>query len=78
MAGRGVHHKKVPSSPHRHAWVSPPYDAGNWWKRLAVTCTHHQFHHMRNVITALTASARRSPQTGFGKSGAPVPLCGCA
>ena len=28
-------------------------------------------HHMRNVITALTASARRSPQTGFGKSGAP-------
>ena len=26
---------------------------------------------MRNVITALTASARRSPETGFGKSGAP-------
>ena len=32
VAGRGVHHKKVPSSPHRHAWVSPPYDAGNWWE----------------------------------------------
>src|SRR5215813_4382049 len=59
------HRCRVLLSPGRWNLEEVLARASHFWTLVEATA-----HHIRNVVTAFTASASRSPQTGFGNTGA--------